>query len=284
MNYLLYNPNANNGLTMKDLQDIKNTLLNQEYKEINLLEITDYQELVSAFLPEDTIYIIGGDGTLNKFLNHIKKLVIPGEIYYYPAGTGNDFMHDVDEEGKLYRIRLNDYIDKLPVVTVNGKEYSFLNGIGFGIDGYCCEEGDRLKAANPNKKINYTTIAIKGLFYKYKPRNAKITVDGVTKEYKKVWLAPAMFGRYYGGGMKVAPDQDRNNIEHTVSSVVMYGTGKLKTLIRFPKIFTGEHVKYTDMVEIYKGHEIKVEFDKPCALQVDGETILNVTEYSVRYN
>ena len=49
----------------------------------------------------------------------------------------------------------------------------------------------------------------------------------------------------------------------------------------FPTIFKGEHVGHTEMVEVHTGHEIKVEFDVPCALQIDGETILGVTEYSV---
>ena len=36
------------------------------------------------------------------------------------------------------------------------------------------------------------------------------------------------------------------------------------------------------MVQILTGHEITVRFDRPTALQIDGETILGVTEYSVR--
>lgn len=62
-------------------------------------------------------------------------------------------------------------------------------------------------------------------------------MDGETRHYDKVWLAPTMFGKYYGGGMKVAPEQDRNNPQHTVTNVVIHGTGRLKTLIRFTKIF-----------------------------------------------
>ena len=52
--------------------------------------------------------------------------------------------------------------------------------------------------------------------------------------------------------------------------------------MRFPKIFKGEHVKYTKMISIYKGSEVKVSFDKPTALQIDGETVLGVTEYTVK--
>ena len=41
----------------------------------------------------------------------------------------------------LLGIRLA-YAQKLPTVTVNGKAYRFLNGIGYGIDGYCCQVGE----------------------------------------------------------------------------------------------------------------------------------------------
>ena len=54
-----------------------------------------------------------------------------------------------------------------------------------------------------------------------------------------------------------------------------------KALMVFPNIFKGEHVKEEKIVKIYKGHSVTVEFDKPTALQIDGETIRNVTSYSV---
>ena len=35
------------------------------------------------------------------------------------------------------------------------------------------------------------------------------------------------------------------------------------------------------MCNVLTGNEIKIEFDKPSALQIDGETILGVTEYTM---
>ncbi|MBQ6412783.1 MAG: diacylglycerol kinase family protein, partial [Ruminococcus sp.] len=64
-------------------------------------------------------------------------------------------------------------------------------------------------------------------------------------------------------------------------TMVYHGCGKLKALMVFPNIFKGEHVKEEKIVKIYKGHSVTVEFDKPTALQIDGETIRNVTSYSV---
>ncbi|MBQ7336290.1 MAG: hypothetical protein IJW92_07455, partial [Clostridia bacterium] len=65
------------------------------------------------------------------------------------------------------------------------------------------------------------------------------------------------------------------------SVALMYGKGKIKTLTVFPSIFKGEHIKHTEMVAILRGHEITVEFDRPTALQIDGETVLDVTSYTV---
>jgi diacylglycerol kinase family enzyme len=48
----------------------------------------------------------------------------------------------------------------------------------------------------------------------------------------------------------------------------------------FPSIFKGEHVKHTGMVEIHEGKTVHVKFDAPSTVQIDGETILNVTEYT----
>ena len=282
MNYLFYNPSARNGKAAEDLQLIKKTLDGQDVEIYAVTDIDDYVSVIDKIQPEDIVYIVGGDGTLNRFINDSTNLRILGDIFFYSAGTGNDFKHDVDPDNSLYRIRLNDYIRNLPTVTVGGVTYKFVNGIGFGIDGYCCEEGDRKRAAG-KQDINYSAIAVKGCLFSFKPYGADITVDGETRHYDKVWLAPTMFGGYYGGGMKVAPEQDRNNPQHTVTNVVIHGTGRLKTLIRFTKIFSGEHTKYTDMVDMRTGHEVRVVFDRPCALQIDGETVKNVTEYTVRY-
>ena len=253
---------------------------------------TDVAETVAKADGDTAIIIAGGDGTLNRFLNAVDCDKLESKLYLYPVGNGNDFCNDItrtaeaftcdgeepEENGKLYPI--NDFVTNLPVATVNGKDYKFINGVGYGIDGYCCEVGDNLKAAG--KKVNYTSIAIKGLLFHFKPRNATVIVDGTTYHFKKVWIAPTMNGRFYGGGMMPTPEQDRRSDK--LSVCVMYGKGKLTTLMAFPKIFKGEHVKKEKMVKILEGNEITVKFDNPCALQVDGETILNVSSYTAKRN
>ena len=242
---------------------------------------TSYRELIASIDTEDIIVICGGDGTINRFVNDTYDLEYPNEVLYFPTGSGNDFMRDV--EGTPDKpISIKQYIKNLPSVEVNGKTYRFINNVGFGLDGYCCAKGDDIKAAGGGN-VNYTAIAIKGLLFHYKPTNAIVTVDGKEYRYKKVWIAPTMKGRYYGGGMMPCPDQDRLGGEGIVSCCVFHDTSKLGTLMIFPSLFKGEHVKHEKKVEVRSGKHITVEFDSPRPLQIDGETIKGVTKFSMYY-
>lgn len=275
---VLYNPKGNNNQAEAETKTLDTILKGSGIEYINVLELKDVAAFVAGLSADESLVISGGDGTLNHFINEVDCTQIKNDVYFFSTGTGNDFLKSIGEEkGKL--VKINDIIRSLPTVTVNGKEYKFINGVGFGIDGYCCEVGDRLRETS-DKPINYTSIAIKGLLFHFKPVNATVTMDGKTKKYQKVWLAPTMFGGFYGGGMMPTPDQKREN--GTVSTMVYYGKGKLKSLMVFPSIFKGEHVAHTDMVEVLCGKEVSVEFDRPTALQIDGETILGVTKYSVK--
>ena len=277
MNYVLYNPLSGHGNSQKYAEGIVKK--DSGAKLIDITSISSYPEFFSSVGEGDTVTLCGGDGTLNRFANAVYENGCSGRVLYVPTGTGNDFYVDVcDKPFEGEALDVTDYVKGLPTVTVNGVPHKFINGVGYGIDGYCCEVGDELKAHG--KVPNYTGIAIKGLLFKFKPRNAKVTIDGVEREYKKVWIAPTMFGRHYGGGMIPTPDQKRGGDK--LSLMLFHGSGKLKTLMIFPSIFKGEHVKSKKFVEVIEGSEITVRFDKPTPLQIDGETILNVTEYTAR--
>ena len=274
---ILYNPRSDNGQGEAEVKSLSNKLESNELIFNDITKIGDIKAFINSLGADEKIIITGGDGTLNHFLNDIDGMDIKTDVLFFATGSGNDFIASVGvAKGNL--VPLNPFFGKLPTVTVNGKDYKFINGVGFGIDGYCCEVGDDMRATT-DKPINYTSIAIKGLLFHFKPVNATVTVDGKTERFERVWLAPTMFGRFYGGGMIPTPDQKRE--DGTVSTMVYHGCGKLKALMVFPNIFKGEHVKEEKIVKIYKGHSVTVEFDKPTALQIDGETIRNVTSYSV---
>ena len=273
MKYVYYNPYSGDGGAEALARSLER-IYGEDMTVVNMVDMDDISAFSQALGAEDTIVICGGDGTINRFVNTVDADALRAQVFYLPAGTGNDFALDLGLAGATEPFDIKPYITNLPTVTVNGKEYKFINGVGYGIDGYCCEIGDKVKAEG--KVPNYTAIAIKGLLYGYKPKDATVTVDGKEYFFKKAWIAPTMNGRYYGGGMNAAPEQKRGDDE--LSLMLFSGSGKLSTLMAFPKIFTGEHVK-KKMVTVIRGKDISVKFTAPSPLQIDGETVLGVTEY-----
>ena len=277
---VLYNPLAATGRGEEKARRLLEILgKDSEVTFQSLLEIEDKRAFLDT-LPSDVYPILtGGDGTLSRFVNDLGGNPTR-DIYYYPAGTGNDFLNDLNKTGDTEPFLLNPYITDLPHIHFNGETHTFLNGVGYGIDGYVCEEGDRVRKKT-GKPINYTAAAVKGLLYAYKQTHATVTVDGQTLEFDHVWMTPTMLGRFFGGGMMCAPGQNRLNADGTVSLMVMRCRSKLRTLLLFPTIFKGNHVKATKIVSVFKGHEMRVRFDRPTALQIDGEVFSGITEYTV---
>ena len=221
MNYLLYNPKANN--SRNDINIIDKSTGERKLKKMSLLTM-DIPAFLKSLTETDRIYICGGDGTLNKSAN-------------------------------------NTY------------------GFEFPCDGAVCEEADRIKEVS-EKKINYTTIAVGQILHKFKRPTARVTFNGRTKIYRNVWIASAMKGRFYGGGMMVAPTQDRTS--GLITASIFHGGTRIKTLTVLPKIYKGRHIEHKEMVDFFPVEEMKVEFDIPTALQIDGDTISGVLSYTVR--
>lgn len=251
------------------------------YEDLTRIEALD--DYIDSVPTDETLVLAGGDGTISRLADIYDGREPKHELIYFPTGMGNDFMKDLNfkKETPLHLVRLNEYLVDLPKVNVNGMSKRFFNGIGFGIDGYCCEVGDDIRARRPGKKVNYTAIALGGAAGGFHRTNCTLTVDGVTKKYKKVWLAPAMNGKCYGGGMVIAPDQDRLAADGKCTAVVVHDIGHLTLLFLFKSIFTGTHTKYKKYVDIVRGSDISVTFDRPTALQIDGETVRDVLSYSV---
>lgn len=281
MKYCLFNPLANNHAGTAKKEEIIKKIGDAVEIDVTKKSEEEMRDFVKGLdKAEDTIYLVGGDGTLQKFANCVYGEDLP-TVVFCPAGTGNDFCNDLGKDLVADgMVEVNKYIKRLPSVTINGKTCKFINGIGYGIDGVCCEVADEQRGKS-DKPINYTAIAVKQCLYKFKRRSADVTVDGVTKHYKNVWICPTMNGKFYGGGMMVAPAQNRLNEKNTVTVVVAHTASRLRMLITFPGIFTGKHVN-SPIVDIIEGKEVTVSFSRPCALQIDGETVRNVSSYTVK--
>ncbi|HBK01904.1 MAG TPA: diacylglycerol kinase family protein, partial [Clostridiales bacterium] len=172
MKYVLFNPRSNNNRGKAAAEELKAKLGECEFQDVT--KLNSYKNFFEYLSRDDKVYLVGGDGTLNYFINEMGGAEILPELYFYAAGTGNDFLNDVSPESKE-PIKINEFLKNLPTVIVKGQAYKFINGVGYGLDGMCCQVGDDLRAKS-DKPVNYTSIAIKQVLYAYKPKKAKVTV------------------------------------------------------------------------------------------------------------
>ncbi|MBQ9749132.1 MAG: diacylglycerol kinase family protein [Clostridia bacterium] len=281
MTYILYNPLSEGENAAEEAEMLSILYYDDDVHIVDIRTIGAYTKFFSGLNSYDKVIVCGGDGTLNHFINDTDGIDIRCNILYHAIGKGNDFMRDIGETAGANPVSVNKYLRGLPYVYVNGKKYRFINSVSLGVDARCCETCGKLKR-RANKPVIRKSVAAKEILFRVRPTSAVVTVDGKQYTYEKVWIAPTMKGRFYGGGMMPTPSQDRTDPEGKVSLMVLHGSGKLKTLAVFPSIFKGKHIKHTEMVAIHTGHNIHVTFDRPTSLQIDGETFLGVTEYSVK--
>ena len=139
MNYqILFNPYAKSGHGANEARALDTILAGDQLTYTSMPDIRDYAAFFASIAKTDRVLIAGGDGTLNRFINDTAGVGIPNELLYFGVGSGNDFLHDLGKEKGAAPFPVKKYLENLPTVTVKGRTYRFLNGIGYGIDGYCC--------------------------------------------------------------------------------------------------------------------------------------------------
>ena len=275
MNYILFNPLANNGRGTEGL-DKPIAALRAQGGEPALLDLTatGAADFLRGLTAEDRVILCGGDGTLHHLVNDLDGFVPAAPVYVWRFGTGNDFLRDVGKKGSG-PVLLNDYIHGLPHAEVEGGVRRFLNNVSLGLDGQVCELGEQEKA-RLGRKVNYAPLALRLVVKDYQMVDATVTVDGETRSYEKVWVASVFNGRYVGGGFKLAPGQDR--LSDKFCSVVWSGKGRGYTLTHLPMALWGGHVKLPDC-DVRFGNDVRVTVDRPVALNLDGEVVSGVTGY-----
>ena len=270
MKYYLYNPLSKNKNRPEFLDKLDPTTC-----EVIETDVFNHKEFVSSLKEDDEIVLVGGDGTVNYFVNAIDGILLKNNVYLRTNGHANDFINDIEKYDD--EVLLNPYINNLPKVEVKELDKYFINGIGFGLDGYCCLMEDKLK--KENKKVDYKKIGKRGIL-KTKPFNTTIIVDGKTYVHSNVWFASCMKGRYNGSGMMLSPLQDRTTGD--VSLIVFTQKSKLKALKLFSKIFKKNHLENTESFIVYTGKTIEVTSNIPLTLHIDGEKVTDVTTYKVK--
>lgn len=270
---VLYNPKSGDNTNLRE--KIENAMFGGEFYYMSMPEVTDFRQFFAQV--KDNIIICGGDGTLNYFINNIAGIPHNNHIFYFDSGSGNDFHTDVRGGERPYAIDI--YLENLPIVRVNGHNHYVLNGCGCGIDSFACFEGEK-KRQKTHKPINYTSMVIKGVLGSFKPFRARITVDGIAQDYNNVWLAPVMNGRFFGGGVEIAPMQNRLQND-TITIVIGCANNRLKAAKLLSSVTKGGHIKNEKNFKFIHGKHFKVELSRPMELQVDGEIIRDVSSFEV---
>lgn len=273
--YVLYNPLSNNKRGMELAKTVEDVVTSDEFEFLNILNIKDLKSFINETDDNEKIIIAGGDGTLNHFLNlydEFKK-----DVYFYPCGNGNDFARDIGKLNKL--ILLNEHINKIPYCIVNGEKRKYINGVGIGIDGFVCAKVNEKRF--DKEDASYIKIALKGIFSDYKKTNATIFIDGKKYEYNNVWFLSAMKGRYCGGGFMMTPNQDRMSDKGEISLLVVHNASIPKILLAFLLVFKGKHTILKKSVSVLKGNNIKIEFDSPSYMQLDGESYTDISKLEI---
>ena len=95
--YVLYNPLAGSKGTGEPAWLTALT----EKETVTRHDITtvskDYPAFFASLSEDDVVILLGGDGTLNRFVNDTDGMHIAQDILYAPGGTGNDFLRDLDK-------------------------------------------------------------------------------------------------------------------------------------------------------------------------------------------
>lgn len=288
MLFLLYNSNSKIGKNkekmFKVLASAIKTFKDGDIRVKDITKLDSIEERLAKINKEkDNILIVGGDGTLTSLINKYKKYLdnLP-KIYAVKAGTGNDFLRNIIHSGypveninnKYFLI--NPFLKNLPICKVNNNEKTFLNGIGIGLDGYICKNVEEQR--NKNNKQSFFKITLKS-FMEFKPlEKLTIEVDGKKHELKKCWFASIMNGKYYGGGMKIAPKADFKG--EKLQAVIINDINKFKLFMLFPLIYTGNHSK-VKAVHFFEGKHIKITSDEKTYVQIDGEPQKDINEIEV---
>jgi len=271
MDLILYNPLSKNSKsnvqTHKLVRQYKTNKIPFRLKSI--LKIDDIKSYLDKKKEIDKVILLGGDGTVNRFVNDIVDYNLTQDIILKPNGSGNDYMRSlVDRDNKPQYI--------MESVYDTGFKTHFINGTGMGVDGYVGYLVDQ----NVKKGIfGYFKSTIKALLT-YIPEPLTLTIDGEVHKFEKAYLVTMNNGRYFGGGMKVAPQGNIN--DEYLDVMVAHSANKLQLIYIFLNIYLGRHIKFKKYVFFKKGKHIKAEFTTPQITQADGENYYDITTIEVK--
>ena len=217
----------------------------------------------------DQALIVGGDGTINEFVNGMMRRDDGRKIAlaFLPAGTGNSLMHHLGllVPGDACRSIVSGArrrIDLLSVTTETGIHYAF-NVVGWGLPSTVNKRSEKWKFLRGQRYNMASLLEI--------VRNPSwpVEIEFPGKVIRgKYCFFMACNTIYTGKGMKIAPDAILDDGEMDV--VMLRAASRHKLVGLFSKIFKGRHIG-NPLVEHYKVQSLKLSAEDPGPLIIDGQ-------------
>jgi YegS/Rv2252/BmrU family lipid kinase len=211
----------------------------------------------------DQVWITGGDGTINYFVNQFNDMKVP--LCIFNGGTGNDFYALLYGKTTV-EAQIDHVLQTSPKPIDAGKcnDRYFLNGVGIGFDGSVAKS--LLGVKKLGGKTSYMLTILKHIFfYKEKQYSISSAQKTVTGKFMMISIAN---GSRYGGGFFVAPLAKADDGLLDVNLVKTLSP--LKRLRYLPVIEKGNHLD-KPFVEYYNTQHIIIESDQSMQAHLDGE-------------
>ncbi len=232
------------------------------------LKIENFNDFLDKNTQITDILYLGGDGSINYLINHVDLEKIKQNIYLAKSGSGNDFLKSL--------LRIDSGSVTIGEATTNKGAYRFINGAGIGIDSLVCHFVD---SDSKKGKLSYFINFFRAII-KYRRMDFTVTVDGVEHQYHKGYFVAVQNGRYFGGGMKVAPFASITDDEYVVC--VAHNLNSFVVQILFMTIYFGLHRFIKKRVAFLKGKAISIKINEPYYFQTDGELVEGINEINIK--
>jgi diacylglycerol kinase (ATP) len=218
-------------------------------------------------------WIVGGDGTLNKFINAYPDINLP--ISPFKGGSANDFnwmlFGDITVAAQVEKA-LHGEETKIDGGDCNGTV--FINGAGIGFDGAIVK--DLIGKTKQVGKASYLFSVLRHMA-NFSEKKCVIHANGDVIAQECLMISVAN-GKRYGGGFCVAPEAMIDDGQLDVGIV-----GKISPLKRMkylPVIEKGAHLGLP-FVKYFKTGEVEIKANTPLPAHLDGEFISS-DQFSIR--
>jgi len=210
------------------------------------------------------VWIVGGDGTLNYFVNHYPGIKLP--LVIFNGGTGNDF-HWILYGKKSFEEQLQLALSAEPKPIDLGRcnERFFINGVGVGFEGEVARSltGKKKKAG----KASFMAMILRKIF-SYRSKVYRVIADDKPFAPGKYLMVDVSNGSRAGGGFHIAPKARADDGLFDV--VLIDALHPLKRLRWLPVIEKGKHAGLS-FIHISKAKKIIIESDSMIQSHLDGE-------------